>query len=528
MANYDQPKYVTKRPRYFNNQFLSEQDFIDEQKYHIDRQRRHDRLLHVSGICEGLEVTAKDAVVTVKAGTAVDEQGRHLLVATPQTLTLTREDQGKRGVYLVYREVPSDQQVADKGATGDTRFDESAHLFHEAPGGAVTDGRLLLAELTVSANGTVAELKMDNRLYSGLRLSAPGGKALTLRSSSDSPHAVLDGGLSVAQLEVKAVPGRPPLRVMDENGGELLVLSNDSLLTLGDGDRTGKLRLNAEKSYIELGAGVSGKQVHAGKVGYQLLSREMLDIVGAGTDDTNRKVNVWAEGGTTFKGPLRLSSQPLYLRDDDNYHGLRLVGVNDEFGLGGPFLFGWRGGGLGTTNNATRLALTWDDAGDIGLHGLLELGAGVPGKEDSAGKIGYQRFSEGLDLVGAGKTVPERRVKVWAEGGTTFTGPVSLPGDLKVPGLPESVRIIRGSVSRDGTKAAGNGFSVTPDGPAYTITFDSPFKDKPTVVANVEGGEDMTNNALIHSITTGGVTIWTGYNGKYSPFAFHFIAVGPS
>lgn len=56
---------------------------------------------------------------------------------------------------------------------------------------------------------------------------------------------------------------------------------------------------------------------------------------------------------------------------------------------------------------------------------FLEFGYGVP-KEGSAGKFGYSIFTPNtLDIVGAGTTGNNRKVKIWAEGGTTFTGPVT-------------------------------------------------------------------------------------------------------
>ena len=57
------------------------------------------------------------------------------------------------------------------------------------------------------------------------------------------------------------------------------------------------------KNTLEFGAGISGKQADAGKIGYQTYSND-LDIVGAGTNATNRKIKFWAEGGATFAGSL--------------------------------------------------------------------------------------------------------------------------------------------------------------------------------------------------------------------------------
>jgi hypothetical protein len=62
--------------------------------------------------------------------------------------------------------------------------------------------------------------------------------------------------------------------------------------------------------------------------------------------------------------------------------------------------------------------------GDIYIPGapnFLELGYGWPGKDANAGKISYRKWSDGLDIVGAGTTSGHRKVKIW--------------DDLYVPGL---------------------------------------------------------------------------------------------
>ncbi|MCX6316619.1 MAG: hypothetical protein NTW29_04975 [Bacteroidetes bacterium] len=55
---------------------------------------------------------------------------------------------------------------------------------------------------------------------------------------------------------------------------------------------------------LEFGAGISGKEINAGKIGYQVFSPTGLDIVGAGTAQTNRRITFWAEGGSVFKGDI--------------------------------------------------------------------------------------------------------------------------------------------------------------------------------------------------------------------------------
>ncbi len=65
----------------------------------------------------------------------------------------------------------------------------------------------------------------------------------------------------------------------------------------------GSMKIDAANP-LEFGAGVSGKQTDAGKIGYQVFSADALDIVGAGTTNANRKIRFFAEGGAIFNGSV--------------------------------------------------------------------------------------------------------------------------------------------------------------------------------------------------------------------------------
>lgn len=79
-----------KRLNYFTHQFLREQDFKDEQNYHIEMRRRQNRLLLSWGVAEGLEIQKKDnQSVTVNPGTAIDKEGREIVLPYPVTRDLT-------------------------------------------------------------------------------------------------------------------------------------------------------------------------------------------------------------------------------------------------------------------------------------------------------------------------------------------------------------------------------------------------------------------------------------------------------
>lgn len=135
---------------------------------------------------------------------------------------------------------------------------------------------------------------------------------------------------------------------------------------------------------IEFGAGVAGKEVSAGKIGYQSFgTNDALDIVGAGTTGSNRKITFWNEGGAEFRGKVKV-------------------------------------------NGAST----------------IEFGAGVAGKEVSAGKIGYQTFgtNDALDIVGAGTLGSNRKITFWNEGGAEFRGSVGIGYANPVAGYKLSVR----------------------------------------------------------------------------------------
>ena len=184
---------------------------------------------------------------------------------------------------------------------------------------------------------------------------------------------------------------------------------------------TAKLHLNGNmkmeaKHTLEFGAGVPGKQIDAGKIGYNTFSGNALDIVGAGAWNS-RKIKLYAEGGTTVEGPMSMNGN---------------LFVNN----------GW----VGINNYAPTVPLHLSGKMKIDSTYTLEFGAGAPGKQIDAGKIGYRTFStNALDIIGAGTSAFDRKLKFYAEGGSTFTGGITVTtGGITVSGktiVNDSVKV---------------------------------------------------------------------------------------
>ena len=72
---------MIERPRYFFGQLLTADEFTQEQDYHREKARRHNRTLHGWGIVSGLEVgKGRAGAVTINPGNALDPYGEEIVV----------------------------------------------------------------------------------------------------------------------------------------------------------------------------------------------------------------------------------------------------------------------------------------------------------------------------------------------------------------------------------------------------------------------------------------------------------------
>ncbi|MEA2692451.1 MAG: hypothetical protein QOJ16_1838 [Acidobacteriota bacterium] len=167
---------IDKRLHYFNGQFLQDADFNAEQAYHLERQRRHNRLMHTAGIAEGLAVAVQGGnTVTVSPGTAIDGLGQQIVLPQGDTRTLPLNQPSLLGktvlVVISYAETTTDP--ATVGGSGNTRLQErpNVQLVIDDANAPPADLSIRLARLAISGSGTLTgSLDFTPRVAAGSRV----------------------------------------------------------------------------------------------------------------------------------------------------------------------------------------------------------------------------------------------------------------------------------------------------------------------------------------------------------------------
>jgi hypothetical protein len=368
-----------KRLRYYNGQFLREQDFNDEQEYHLDRQRRHNRHLHFFGIAEGLTVTAEVGATsaTVSPGTAIDSEGRMIVLTDSRTVQLGSLT-GSVLVVISYSEQPSDP--ATVGDDGDTRWWEHPDIEAIAETNApAADLHIRLARLQLAADGKVSQ------------------HDTTVRSST--------GKLSVGSLKVQNALGGSPQFVQDQNG-------NHSRLALGKDTHVG-INTTTPDCMLTVHGNIQAaplvevqNQDNEASIRYATMKDGAAWHVGLGGiggegnfffwNDTNKTVaTITPEGNTTVKGTMNVGGgvkdKTVFKADGDRVVGPTLEVHNRGSEASIKYLnardnFPWNVGTGGTEDknfffwNQTGIVVTITPDGSIIPKGALNVGSGTKNK----------------------------------------------------------------------------------------------------------------------------------------------------
>lgn len=95
-----------QRPHYYNSQLLLEDDFLEEQRYHVNARRMHNQKLHGKGVVEGLTISREHGQsISINGGVAIDEAGNEILIDTINNISLAEFGANESvRINLVYEE----------------------------------------------------------------------------------------------------------------------------------------------------------------------------------------------------------------------------------------------------------------------------------------------------------------------------------------------------------------------------------------------------------------------------------------
>lgn len=377
---------VQKRVRYYDGQFLGSADFILAQTHSIDRHRRHLAGTVTAGVLDGYAVHGEADAVVISPGTAVDGEGRPLVLAANARRAIQAADRGRNHtLWARYKEEASDDSSEDKGAAGMTRFDETPEIMYTPDGTALPDGVVILARLQVDGQGDV---NVDTTVRPRAGLKVPGPIPITLTGDDADPgRGTLAGALKIQAPEGTAIePTRPDLDVA------------------GFGRFTKGLIVGQESN-----------------VGYQGVTNDVNDLVVNGQ---------FAAGGSAGSAIFKLGvGMPPPGEGQGTLTAQRLAVGNGHTGG-----YGLRVSGTANFEGVADFRNRVWAAQDVQLQGRLDTFPQRPANQADreAGMIGYQKWSNGLDIVGATDSgnYQQRRITFHAQGGSRHVGDLRVEDDL--------------------------------------------------------------------------------------------------
>lgn len=183
---------------------------------------------------------------------------------------------------------------------------------------------------------------------------------------------------------------------------------------------------------MEFGAGIAGKDASAGKIGYQTYSTfDALDIVGAGTSGSNRKIRFWNEGGAEFKGSVAVGvTDPLSIYKMD---------IADRIRIRSSSASSTAGIALNNSNNSQVSAFIGTKDLDLaGIYGSVSGWGLLMNTNTGAVAIGYQNPVAGYRLSVLGNQYIDGLIKTTGgaeiAGAAQITGAANVGADMHVGG----------------------------------------------------------------------------------------------
>ncbi|MFN8524447.1 MAG: hypothetical protein U0821_15210 [Chloroflexota bacterium] len=209
---------------YFDHQFLRAEDFQTAQDFHVGRLRQHNRVLHRTGVVQGLVVSLADGHLTVSEGAALTSDGFEVVLqdggtalarfgdgekATEQRIAIDRDglrlnpaksgEDGDDLLISIHREVIETTPSQDPEIEGNTRLLEVPVVeIHSA---RRETNHIVLAIVERKPDGSVVGVKApDGRPSAGAALAPGSVDAVALADDAVNSKHVKAGAITDSEL----------------------------------------------------------------------------------------------------------------------------------------------------------------------------------------------------------------------------------------------------------------------------------------------------------------------------------------
>ena len=159
-------KLSFRRLNFFKGLFTKAEDWLEEQRYHIEKRKLHHRCFYTPGVVIGegsnLKITVDEGRVTVQPGYAIDDQGRDLYLSEPHALRPPPENEAPLYIYIAYdqRTTETRSNYTNPEYSGDafTLEDPKVDWTKQAPD---NKARIELARIDMRAGQRITDKQVD-------------------------------------------------------------------------------------------------------------------------------------------------------------------------------------------------------------------------------------------------------------------------------------------------------------------------------------------------------------------------------
>lgn len=197
-----------KRMNYFKGEFLNTEDFKDEQQYHIDMLRAHNKNLHAWGIAEGLDVAYKigENKVTIRSGMAIDAEGNQIILDKDREEPVPANKSATE-LYLTiyYHDEPTDSRNDNPEKPENTRIEAKPKIkFYGIDESFDQNDCLILGKVVLDEKKNISEVDLTERTRAGIKGDLSAG-SITLSVENVAPKQFPKlKGLDADSLEIDA------------------------------------------------------------------------------------------------------------------------------------------------------------------------------------------------------------------------------------------------------------------------------------------------------------------------------------